>query len=105
MNKTELFIRLIKENPELPILPMVDSEIVAGDDFSWWMASFGESFVGYYYNNDEHCIVREYEDDCDIFDECFDIEEFDENITDEEISKIVDRLEWTKAILIRIDLP
>ena len=32
---------LIKQNPELPILPMVDSEIVADDYCAYWAASWG----------------------------------------------------------------
>lgn len=103
MNNTELFLNLVKENPTLPIMPMVDTEVVAGDNYCWWCARFGESFVGHYYNNDEHCIIREHDDDYDIFDECFDIDDFDVNISDEEIEKIVDELKWIKAILVKID--
>lgn len=105
MNKTELFLKIVKENPKLPIVPMVDSEIVADEGYSWWLGSFGESFVGHYYNNDDRVIVREHEDDTDIFEDCFCVEDFDENITDEEISKVVDNLKWIRAILVRIELP
>ena len=38
-NREELF-RLIKENPELPIVPMVDAEIVA-DDCGYWIGAWG----------------------------------------------------------------
>ena len=31
---TEL-LKLIKENPDLPVLPMVDGEICAGDDYGY----------------------------------------------------------------------
>lgn len=40
-NRDELF-RLIKENPDLPVVPMVDGEI-CGDDSGYWMAGWGES--------------------------------------------------------------
>lgn len=46
-NKEEL-ARLILENPELPVLCMVEFEIVAGDDCLRWAASLGE------------CKIREY---------------------------------------------
>ena len=105
MNNTELFLNLIKGNQNLPIVPMVDSEIVADEGYAWWLGSFGESFVGHYYNSDNRVYVREHEDDNDIFEDCFCIEDFDENITDEEISKVVDELDWIKAILVRIELP
>ena len=105
MNKTELFLEIVKENPTLPIIAMVDSEIVADEGYAWWLGSFGESFVGHYYNNDSRVYVREHEDENDIFEDCFCTEDFDENITDEEISKVVDNLKWIRAILVRIELP
>ena len=40
----ELF-RLIKENPDLPILPMVDSEIVAACGYATWTGSWGRADV------------------------------------------------------------
>ena len=44
----ELF-RLIKENPDLPILPMVDSEIVADDGYAQWTGSWGRAHIEEYY--------------------------------------------------------
>ncbi len=35
------------ENPDLPIIPLVDYEVV-GDDYGYWMGSFGRSEVGEY---------------------------------------------------------
>lgn len=34
-------LQLIKENPELKIVPMVDNEVCCGDDFSYWMGRWG----------------------------------------------------------------
>ena len=39
-NREELF-RLMKEHPDLPVVPMVDSEIVADDCYTYWMGSWG----------------------------------------------------------------
>lgn len=47
MNNTEKLLQLIKENPELPIVPMVDYEIV-GDGYGRWLGSFGYCDVGEY---------------------------------------------------------
>ncbi|MGL6017020.1 MAG: hypothetical protein ACRCZU_13255 [Selenomonadaceae bacterium] len=38
-------LKLIAENPELRIVPMVDSEIVADDNHSRWSGSWGISSV------------------------------------------------------------
>ena len=38
-------LELISDNPELPIICMVESEII-GDDYGRWMAQIGRSIVG-----------------------------------------------------------
>ena len=59
MNNAKELIKLISENPELPVIPLVDPvfplvdyEIVA-DDWDRWFGSFGRCYVGEYalYNN------------------------------------------------------
>lgn len=47
MTNTEKFIQLVQENPELPIVPMVDSDVVC-DDCGYWVGSFGRCSVGEY---------------------------------------------------------
>lgn len=51
-NKEEL-ARLILENPELPVLCMVEFEIVAGDDCLRWAASLGECKIREYIYHDD----------------------------------------------------
>lgn len=46
--QTEELLRLIKENPDLPIVPMVDHE-VCGDGYAWWLGNWGRSEVTEYY--------------------------------------------------------
>lgn len=43
MNKE--FLKLVAENPDLPIFGFVDSDVVA-DDSGRWLASFGKAYVG-----------------------------------------------------------
>lgn len=43
-NREELF-KLMQENPELPVVPMVDGEI-PGDDCGYWLGSWGASASG-----------------------------------------------------------
>lgn len=45
--KNEAFLKLIKKNPTLPIVPMVDNEIV-GEDYGYWLGAFGSAEVGEY---------------------------------------------------------
>lgn len=53
MSNRENLARLILENPELPVLCMVEYEVVAGDDCLRWVASLGESKIReYIYHED-----------------------------------------------------
>lgn len=102
---TEQLIQLIKENPHLPIVPMVDSEI-CWDDCGYWMGQFGPSMVGEYtlynerfYDDKEEFIECYYNDTCD--DGRYD------DLEDEEIDKcIAEETEymWTKAIIVYINV-
>ncbi len=43
---------LVKENPELPVVPMVDTDIVLSDDYGKWIANIGDSRVDNMYYSD-----------------------------------------------------
>ena len=98
-NREELF-KLMQENPELPVVAMVDSEIVQDDGYS---RSIEEYFIG-----EERIHFRE-EDDFDEVEEtltdgqvCYD--DF-EAMSDEEAVGAYNSLPWIKAIVVNIDLP
>ena len=42
-------IKLIDENPDLPIVPMVDSEVVPDDSCAYWLGNWGRCKVTEYY--------------------------------------------------------
>ncbi len=42
--RKELF-KLMQENPDLPVVPMVDGEIVPGDDYGYWQGDWGAARV------------------------------------------------------------
>lgn len=62
---TEKLLELIKNNPELPVVTMVDSDVVA-DDCGRWMGKFGVCEVGEYALYDD-----KYFDDRDSFKEAY----------------------------------
>ena len=103
-NRDELF-RLMKENPDLPVVPMVDGE-VCGDDSRYWMAGWGMSCV------DEFLICERaertaFKSDGDVFDVLEDYlsrEEF-ENLPENESAcrPTYDALPWRKAIIVYIE--
>lgn len=103
----ELF-KLIKDNPELPILPMVDGEIVADDGYARWTASWGSAEIIEYING-ENCFYFKNLDDfhevektlCDIIG----WDEYEKINGYEEAEKEYNNLPWVKAIAVNIDLP
>lgn len=123
-------LTLIDENPELPIVCMVESDIV-GDDYGRWMAQIGWSDVAEYasynerfYDNREEFIEDYYDHNDEILDERFgynahlmypdaqkrylkaDIEANKESEArlDKYLDEVADRA-FTKAILVYIDTP
>ncbi|MFS1013791.1 hypothetical protein [Enterococcus casseliflavus] len=49
---------LIKENPDLKVLPMIDAEIVADDTYGWWAGSFGKAKIDHIWNNGERIYFK-----------------------------------------------
>ncbi len=104
MNNIEKLIKLIQENPDLPVIPMVDYEIVADDDYQRWMGSIGDSKIG------DFCIWNDkiYTDKQNLVEDLIDEEYFFSEETDDEIlksaQKEADKIMF-KAIILNIDLP
>jgi hypothetical protein len=109
MNKHEELFKLIKENPELEIVPMVDSEVVSGDDYSSWMGAWGKSRLDEYYCGDERIYFGDDKEDLmqELIDNNYDNKW--EGKTDEEMEtmakEIVNGYEWIKCIAVRIETP
>lgn len=107
-NRDNLF-QLMRENPDLPVIPFVDGEVCSGDDFGSWMGSWGAARVDEFI-----CPPQDYEpvifkSDNDVFDtleKCLPEEKFDALPDAEtECRPIYDALPWTKAIIVSIDMP
>lgn len=66
MSNEEQLLKLIKENPGLPIIPMVDSEVVADDYYTYWRGTWGRSEVDEIYNGREYTHLRSDEDEEEV---------------------------------------
>lgn len=102
--KTRELFELIRDNPDLPIVAYVDSEIVADEGYSRWIGSWGSSHII------EYVMVEMYNDYREMV--CKDDTESYENflydtteMTEQEIQEHINGLEWIKAIAVNIDLP
>ena len=106
-NRDELF-RLMQENPDLPVVPMVDSDIVVDDGCNLWMGSWGNSHIEEYVLGKEYLHFREDDDwgeiEWALADGSMDYETF-EGLSDEEAKSEYAALPWIKAIIVNIDLP
>lgn len=111
-NLIDLF-NLIRKHPDLPIVAMVDSEIVA-DDGGFWLGEWGRCEIDRYIVHEDHGVIF-YEqgrpDTVDIFEKYFDYAEcdIDEEMPDEKaiplMKEKIDTLDWTEAIIVYIVLP
>ena len=111
MDNTQQLLKLIKDNPTLPVMPMVGEEVVADDSAGYWLGSFGRCEVNEYYIGRDRvhfkdedmdevledmagCNYGETSDGRDIWD-----------LSEEEWKVMFDELPWAKAIIVYIDSP
>lgn len=102
--KTRQLFELIRDNPDLPIVPFVDSEIVADDGYMRWIGSWGESYIIEFAMVEMYNDYREmvYKDDTENYEQyLYDCTEMSE----EEIQEHIKNIDWIKAIAVNIDLP
>ena len=109
MGDHEELFKLIKKNPELPIIPMVDSEVCGGGNYNYWMGSWGKAEINEYYIGDEQIYFGDNKEDLvqELIDNNFDTDW--KGKSDEEMDKmaeeIVNGYKWVKCISIYIDVP
>lgn len=107
-NRDELF-RLMRENPDLPIVPFVNGDVVYDCNFGMWMGSWGDVRIDEYLMPKDCYDPIMFKSDEDIFDvleKMLSEEEFDSlPNTEKECMPIYDSLPWTKAIIVHIDVP
>lgn len=109
--KTAKLVKLINENPSLPVVPFVDNEVVS-DDCGYWMGSWRDCDV------DEYVCIDKYGEnhfytrgDQDEIEEYFVEKIIDENesLPDEDVEKLAheqaEALPWKKAILVYVGTP
>lgn len=109
MSKLEEFLKLVSENPELPVLPLVDCEVVGNDDYHWWLGDWGSSeIVEYYYGRE--CIHLKGDEDVETvlsdLNGCEPYKDFNnryiDELSSEELDELYGSLPWEKAIIVHI---
>lgn len=104
INKSKELLKLVAENPELPIVPLVDYEVI-GDSYGYWMGSFGRSEVGEYalfddrYFTDREELEERYAD--------YVADDYPEMSDEDFFAMVKEKTKdwWIKAILVYIETP
>lgn len=105
-------LELVKENPDLRILPMVEYEVCGGDDFACWAGAFGKAEIEDVWLDETgergHFMSDDFDDLVEYKKDNFSDEEV-AGMTDDEIDALavqkVDALPWEKVIVVRITTP
>jgi hypothetical protein len=96
----------MREYPNLPVVPMVDSEIVTGDGYGIYAGAWGACWIAEYKIGDEQIYFRDDADEeqiAEVLTAFFGYSEWqkmDENGT---AAAEYAALNWTRAIIVDID--
>lgn len=102
-----VLFKLIKENPSLPIVPMVATECVFDDSHGYWMAEWSSAKVTKYWCSDDR--IYQYDEDFEslvddwIDDNYEDYERLSEAELERLAEKTVNEFEWIDAIIVYIE--
>lgn len=96
----EKLMGLVKVNPDLRVIYMVDSDVVQDDFQGYWLSRLTSINVDSILNDDLHerIWIRSIDDDYDIYESFLG----NEDCTDEHIKEEVDKLPWEKVIIVWI---
>ena len=97
-------IDLMKENPGLPVVPMVRSEIVCDDCYAYWMGSWSTARVELYLLTDSKIRFKGDDDPYEVLIDIMDPDDLDK-MTIKAMAKAYDDLPWKKAIIVYIETP
>lgn len=99
---SDLF-ELIRQNPDLPIVPMVNYEIIADDYAAYWMARWGEARIDSYLLRDDWVWYLS-DGKEEIFENLCELpEDLSKEQEEKYIEDTISSLPWTKAIIVKIE--
>lgn len=106
MTYVEKFLKLVQENPDARIIPLVDTDVIGDDSYTRWYGSFGDCYL------DEMCEPEDMErayfkSNIEQLEEDFSDRYDDTYITDDEYNTALmnykNGLTWEKVIIVNID--
>lgn len=100
----EMLVTFMQENPDLPIVPMVDSEIDFDAGSAYWDGILGETRIGEYIVGEEAVHFKDANDFDGMCNTLFDVLDT-ECYSETEAMKAYAELPWIKAIIVYIEQP
>lgn len=98
-------VELTAQYPNLPIVPMVQSEVVQGNEFRRWMGSIGKARYDKFFIGEDRVYFYDENDIEDCINDGAVVWDGDSISSDEEALKLYRSLPWTEAIVLDINLP
>lgn len=95
---------LMIANPDLPVIPMVDSDVIADDGNMYWMGRWSNALLDEYLTTDNRIYFRGDDDPDRILPKFMDFNDY-MKLTDEEADSAYNALPWKKAIIVYIGIP
>lgn len=106
-----ILIQLMKENPTLKVIPMVNNEVVSDDGYCYWAGEFGKAEIDETWSNDNRIYFKSWDEDY-LIDELLEDADFiketdclDENLQFIIAEQKINNLDWEKVIVVKIDTP
>lgn len=103
----EKLIKLHKEHPELPVITMVDTEVVASDEFSFWISRIRAVTIKKYMVADDEVLFYEdmdYDNAWRMYDYSYIRSKIDQYMSEEEVVDVLvelyEKAPWKEAIII-----
>lgn len=106
-DKNKLFLDLVREHPDYPIIPLVDGDVVPDYEEGRFFGNFGFSYIGEFLDYGEKC----YQDRDDFIENWIDIHCDDEeygHLTNQQFDELAERVcneqGWKDVIYVYIDV-
>lgn len=102
--KLAQLLDLMQQNPHLPVVPMVDAEVVADDEYGFWLGSWDRASLDKYYKGDERIYFY---DECDMEDLVAEVKGWDwyDEASDKDVLEAYRSLPWIECIVVYITTP
>ena len=102
--KLAALLDLMQAHPDLPVVPMVGTDVVADDSFGYWKGSWGTASINEYLTTENGIHFKGDDDPDGLVDLMIEPDEIDK-MTVKELEAAYCALPWKKAIVVYIETP